>query len=125
MSYRRIFYEKLAEELIDNSYDGRLLRSDGGTPSSAGDFSPTNTGGRPRDCYGIHVMSMRETKKGSKGHKRHTAQLRCRICSKKLHINAANVTIQLFQSVCQRPVVIVSVNTLIKYMSNNLNHYIT
>ena len=77
------FYEKLAEELIDNSYDGRLLRSDGGTPSSAGDSSPTNTGGRPRDCYGIHVMSMRETKKGSKGRKCHTTQLRCQICSKK------------------------------------------
>ena len=66
------FYLSLAEELIDNNYDGRVLRSEGGTPRSVG--------GRPRDCYGTHVVPIRRTKKGSKTI---TSQLRCRMCGKK------------------------------------------
>ena len=55
----------LAEELIDNNYDGRVLRSDGGTPSSAGLCSPIDAGEKPRDYYGIHAMPMRSRKRGS------------------------------------------------------------
>ena len=74
------FYLSLSEELIDNNYDGRVLRSNGGTPSSAGLVSPVDTGGRARDCYGIHAMPMRERKRGSTNI---TKQLRCRVCKKK------------------------------------------
>ena len=90
------FYLNLAEELIDNNYDGRVLRSDGVTPSSAGGFSPINTGGMPRDCYGIHVMSMRKTKKGTKGPKCHTVQLRCRICQKKTTLKCSECEDPIF-----------------------------
>ena len=74
------FYLSLAEELIDNNVDRRILRSKGGTPSSASLCSPIDTDGQPRDCYGIHAMPMRDRKRGSKTI---TKQLRCRVCHKK------------------------------------------
>ena len=87
------FYLSLEEELIDNNIDPRILRSDGGTPSSAGLCSPIDTGRKPRDCYGIHAMPMRSRKRGSNTI---TKQLRCRVCQKKTtHIC----------SECEQPVV--------------------
>ena len=58
------FYLSLAEELINNNYDGRVLRSNGGTPSSAGLCILIDTGARPRDCYGIHLMHTKKKKMG-------------------------------------------------------------
>ena len=87
------FYLSLAEEFIDNNIDKRILRSDRGTPSSAGLCSPIDTDGEPRDCYGIHAMPMRSRKRGSKSI---TKQLQCRVCQKKTtHIC----------SECEQPVV--------------------
>ena len=92
------FYLSLAEELIDNNYDGRVLRSNGGTPSSAGLCIPIDTGARPRDCYGIHVMHM---KKKKKGYNTITTQLRCRVCKKKRHKYVVNVNSHLSHYVLQ------------------------
>ena len=68
------FYENLAEELIDNEFDGRVTRS---SPSRN-----SVTGGDGRIRRGVHIH-LTPTKKRRKNKPNQLAQGRCKICGNK------------------------------------------
>ena len=104
-------YMTLAEELIDNDMDSIRLRRRRGGGEDGETSRVVGNDGRPKDSDGIHVTPIAKNMSGR--NKNHTIQLRCKICSKRQQINAANV-IHRLQSALREPVGIALDNTTSK-----------
>jgi hypothetical protein len=77
---QRSFYEKLAEELIDNTYDTLTTRSRKRKAPSSPSATTTSSCDRPHKR--LHLTAPTPTKRRKKKNKKHRLQGHCMVCKK-------------------------------------------